>query len=151
MTKEENKAIEDLKDILKYWQTIVEIEDDVEREIEMNCYSEEMPFEQLKIALNLIEKLKKENEELKNKVVKRDKELIKLEEYANKNFERKDDVKAKYIPKDKIREKIENYQNEIECENSYLEQGIICEEEYKDRVKVYNSYIFILNKLLEEE
>lgn len=55
-----------------------------------------------------IEKLQKENEELKNKVVKRDKELIKLEEYANKNFERKDDVKAKYIPKDKIREILKN-------------------------------------------
>ena len=63
MTEEEKKAIEDLKDILKYWQTIVEIEDDVEREIEMNCYSEEMPFEQLKIALNIIEK---QAEEIKN-------------------------------------------------------------------------------------
>lgn len=87
----------------------------------------------------LIEKLQKENEEYK---------LLNANiEKANKIIEGKEE----YIPKDKIREKIETYQNEIECEKSYLEQGIICEEEYKDRTKVYNSYIFILNKLLEEE
>lgn len=45
-----------------------------------------------------------EIEELRNKVFKREKEIIELEEYANKNFIRKDDVKAKYIVKDKIKE-----------------------------------------------
>lgn len=181
MTEEEKKAIEDLKDILKYWQTIVEIEDDVERKIEMNCYSEEMPFEQLKIALNLIEKLKKEitngmereenlkdslmeiietlnlennvigqetilreiirlqteNEELKEKVFKRDKELIRLEEYANKNFERKDDVKAKYIPKDKIKEKLERLESQ--------------KENYKEQPLIYMLLKNQLKSLIEEE
>ena len=64
------------------------------------------------ISLDTIEKviqLQKENEELKEKVFKRNKELIRLEEYANKNFVRKDDVKAKYIPKDKIRNFIEKH------------------------------------------
>ena len=70
--------------------------------------------------LNLIEKLK-------NKVVKRDKELIKLEEYANKNFERKDDVKAKYIPKDKIGE-IRN-KNVGQYMNFYREIEELLEEE----------------------
>lgn len=76
----------------------------------------------IKTLVNLIEKLKKENEELKEKNFKRDKELIKLEEYANKNFERKDDVKAKYIPKDKIREKLEKLENQKE---NYKEQPLI--------------------------
>ena len=85
MTEEEKKAIEDLKDILKYWQTIVDIEDDVEREIEMSCYCEEMPFEQLKIALNLIEKLQKENRELKSNSIPKDK-IRKLEDMWNDNI-----------------------------------------------------------------
>lgn len=97
MTEEEKKAIEDLKDILKYWQTIVDIEDDVEREIEMNCYSEEMPFEQLKIALNLIEKLQKENL------------LLSAKENMSAYFE----FKRNYIPKDKIREKIKELEEYI--------------------------------------
>ena len=97
--------------------------------------------------INLIEKLQKEIEE-KTIIIMAGAEKVKQLE---KEFLTKQEVKENYIPKDKIREKIEDYKNEIECENSYLEQGIICEEEYKDRVKVYNSYIFILNKLLEEE
>lgn len=52
---------------------------------------------------------------------------------------------------EKIKEKIEEYENEIEIEKSYLEQGITCEEEYEARIKVFKGYIFILNKLLEEE
>ena len=103
------------------------------------------------VGAEKVKSLQKENEELKNKVVKRNNELIELEETSEKEFITKQEVKENFIPKDKIREKIEDYKNEIECEKSYLEQGIICEEEYKDRVKVYNSYIFILNKLLEEE
>lgn len=81
------------------------------------------------ISLDTIEKviqLQKENEELKEKIFKRDKELIKLEEYANKNFERKDDVKAKYIPKDKIR--------------------VILEDEIEDAEIIYH-----IKELLEEE
>ena len=97
--------------------------------------------------INLIEKLQKEIEE-KTTIIMAGAEKVKQLE---KEFITKQEIKENYIPKDKIEEKIEDYQNEIECEKSYLEQGIICEEEYKDRVKVYNSYIFILNKLLEEE
>ena len=90
--------------------------------------------------LNIIEKLQKENEELKNKVVKRDKELIKLEEYANKNFERKDDVKAKYIPKDKIREKMREYKKLYESGS---------EDEQTEHI--YYDFYIAYEELLEEE
>lgn len=59
MSEEEKKAIEGLKKILEYWQTIVDIKDPIEREIEMSMYSEEMPFYQIKQVLNLIEKQNK--------------------------------------------------------------------------------------------
>lgn len=133
MTEEEKKAIEDLKDILKYWQTIVEIEDDVEREIEMNCYSEEMPFEQLKIALNLIEKLQKENEEKDKKILGRKFYEVDLNELLKEN----------YIPKDKIREKIKA-----------LEEYIVkIEEETCGRCITIGEDMCIryLKELLEEE
>lgn len=61
-----------------------------------------------------IKKLKKENEELKNKVVKRDNEIIQLEESAEKEFLTKQEVKENYIPKDKIREKLEKIEKEKE-------------------------------------
>ena len=161
MTEEENKAIEKIKELEKLTR-----EESKERNLKetQKLYKEYADY--YLILLNLIEKLKKEieekttiifagaekvkslqkeNEELKNKVIKRDNDIIYLEETAEKEFITKKEVK------ENLREKIEYYQNEIGCEKSYLEQGIICEEEYKDRVKVYNSYIFILNKLLEEE
>ena len=124
MTEEEKKAIEIVKEI---WQ--------------FTDYSTDKIA--LKVVLDLIKKLQKENEELKNKVVKRDKELIRLEEYANKNFERKDDVKAKYIPKDKIREKIKE-----------LEEYIVkIEEETCGRCITIGEDMCIryLKELLEEE
>lgn len=62
MLLEEKKAIDRLNEILKEWQEIVNIEDKTEREIEMSLYMEDMPFEETKIALNLITKLQKENE-----------------------------------------------------------------------------------------
>ena len=63
--EEEKKAIERAKEILKEWQEIVDIEDIVEREIEMTLYAEDIPFNELKILVNLVEKLEKENKELK--------------------------------------------------------------------------------------
>ena len=104
MTEEENKAIEMLKDRQK---DLLEGSKSSFYSSDRELYKEHA--EAIDTILNLIEKLQKENEELKNKVVKRNKELIKLEEYANKNFERKDDVKAKYIPKDKIKELFKKY------------------------------------------
>ena len=63
MNEEEKKAIERLNEILREWQKIINIEDKTEREIEMSLYMEDMPFEEIKTALNLINKLQKENKE----------------------------------------------------------------------------------------
>ena len=156
MTEEEKKAIEDLKDILKYWQTIVDIEDDIEREIEMNCYSEEMPFKQLKIALNLIEKLQKEKIPTKfyacdpNKY----KECKKKHCYINGGEcdATIDETKVKYInledyiPKDKIREYIKEKEEEKEgVKNISLEEYAITSKELKE------SEICLLKCILEEK
>ena len=141
MTEGEKKAIEYLKE-----NSLVKLNENNE----IIAYGNAHKY----YIINLIEKLQKENElrrkdyiELHKIANDRRVEIMELEE----NSLTIKQVKENFIPKDKIREKIEEYRNEIECEKSYLEQGIICEEEYKDRVKVYNSYIFILNKLLEEE
>ena len=89
---------------------------------------------------------KKSYEELKEKVFKRDKELIRLEEYANKNFERKDDVKVRYIPKDKIREKLnqeyEEYTNLMKAQQSVETKNIWTYQ--------HNAIKGILEELLEE-
>lgn len=63
------------------------------------------------IIFNYVEKLQKENEELKNKVVKRDNEIIELEETAEKEFLTKQEVKENYIPKDKVRKLLEEYKD----------------------------------------
>ena len=97
MTEKENSAIERLNKILKEWQEIVNIEDKTEREIEMSLYMEEMPFEEIKTVLNIIEKLKKENKKLKDKnqdllkkLRNRVKEVKKLTKYSQykKEFSR---------------------------------------------------------------
>lgn len=125
MTEEEKRAIETLQYLCS---------DD--------CINKDI----IKTIVNLIEKLKKENKELKEKVFKRDKELIRLEEYANQNFERKDDVKAKYIPKEKIREYIKEKEEEKKgVKNISLEEYAITSKELKE------SEICLLKCLLEEE
>lgn len=79
MINEEKRAIFKLRECIDYDKKhrLVTIYDEEQIEFRNN----------IEFVLDLVEKLKKENEELKNKVVKRDKELIELEEYVNKNFE----------------------------------------------------------------
>ena len=69
MSEEEKEVIADLKEILKEWQKIVDIEDLEERDIEMSMYIEEMPFYQIKTLLNLVEKQQKEIEVFKRYTV----------------------------------------------------------------------------------
>ena len=66
LSEEEKKAIERANEILKEWQKIVDIEDDIERDIEMSMYSEEMPFHTMKILLNLIQNQDTEINKLNN-------------------------------------------------------------------------------------
>ena len=68
LNKEEKKAIERANEILKEWQKIVDIEDDVERDIEMSMYSEEMPFHTMKTLLNLVQKQESEINKLKEEL-----------------------------------------------------------------------------------
>ena len=67
LSEDEKKAIENLNEILKEWQKIVNIKDKTEREIEMSLYMEEMPFIEIKTVLNLVTKLQKEVEHQKEK------------------------------------------------------------------------------------
>ena len=90
----------------------------------------------IELVLDLVEKLQKENEELKNKVIKRDNDIIYLEETAEKEFLTKQEVKENYIPKDKIREV-----------KKYLEYYLIGNLKYEN---CQNEFKKIL-KLLEEE
>lgn len=98
-------------------------------------------------ALNLIEKLKKENEELKNKVIKRDNDIIYLEETAEKEFLTKQEVKDNYIPKYKIRELIEKLENEEKALRKDFEKHRVQLFELYKKVVLIEGY----KKLLEEE
>lgn len=73
----EDEIIERLNKILEQWQKIVNINDDIERDIEMNVYIEEMPFYEIKGLLNLYQKEKEKNKELEDKI------KAKIEYYKN--------------------------------------------------------------------
>lgn len=66
---------------------------------------------------HMIVELKQKIRKLKKQVVKRDNEIIELEESAEKEFLTKQEVKENYIPKAKIRELLEN-NYDISTENS---------------------------------
>lgn len=106
MSEGENKAIEYLKE-----NSLVRLNENNE----IVAYGNAHKY----YIINLIEKLKKENEELKNKVIKRDNELIDLEETAEKEFLTKQEVKENYIPKDKIRNKREQEEKLLKSEIAY--------------------------------
>lgn len=129
MTKEENEVIEFLKKHIN-----------------------ESPFifwgaDRLKTLLNYINKLQKENQELKNKVVKRDNEIIQLEESAEKEFLTKQEVNDNYIPKDKIRKIIEKLKNEEKALRKDFEKYGIQIFELHAKAVLIQGY----EKLLEEE
>lgn len=128
--EEEKKAIERSKEILKEWQEIVDIEDTVEREIEMTLYAEDMPFNELKILVNLVEQLEKENKELKNnnKIIEVNAlQVIETNKYLKENS----------IPKSVIRDKIKDLE-------SY--KGLVMYEKYN-----YESTILHLKEILGDE
>ena len=143
MSEEEKKAIESVKKILEYWQTIVDIEDPIERDIEMSMYFEDMPFHEMKILLNLIEKQQKRNNEL----IEINKEHQKLNGELRKEIKRQGNareieekyVEENYISKDKIREKIKKYDK------------IRLETKDSDLYDEMQDYIDLLIELLKEE
>lgn len=120
----------------------------------------DLPFREsdsLKVCLNLIEKLQKENEELrKNQKYKKDfnGEKIFCLEYDKETLrdmvlEKQEEIKelkSNSIPKDKIREYIKEKEEEKEgVKNISLEEYAITSKELKE------SEICLLKCLLEEE
>ena len=97
--------------------------------------------------INLIKKLQKENEELKNKVVIRDNDIIYLEETAEKEFITKQEVKENYIQKAKIKEKLEELENEEKALRKDFEKHRVQLFELYKKVVLIEGY----KKLLEEE
>ena len=87
---EEKEAIEIIK-------SIININKENERTTAMLCVSD------VDILLNLIEKLKKENEQLNNRDTSR---LSEIGELRTKNNHLENEIKYYCIPKDKIRELI---------------------------------------------
>lgn len=88
---------------------------------------------------HMIVELKQKIRKLKKQVVKRDNEIIELEESAEKEFLTKQEVKENYILKDKIREKIKDLQKD------YNNDVFIGYE------KITGEAIKKLKQLLEEE
>lgn len=119
MTEGENKAIEYLKE-----NSLVRLNENNE----IVAYGNAHKY----YIINFIEKLKKENEELKNKVAKRNNELIELDETSEKEFLTKQEVKENYIPKDKIREKLERLENQKENYKEHPLVYMLLKNQYKE-------------------
>lgn len=135
LIEEEKEAIKTLKEIVEEYQKIIEIEDPIERECEMSCYMEDMPFYQIKILLKLLDKQQKEIEDYKkfkkdivSKIMIWDEEelpdneaIIEMIDTLMREVSRLEDIEDKKVQveisfieekrdkywKDKIREKIE--------------------------------------------
>lgn len=105
MSEEEKEAIKTTKAILKEWQKIVDIEDPTEREIEMSCYIEEMPFFEMKTLLKII---KKQQNEMASMQMNYEAKIDKMEY----------EMGYDYISKDKMRDILLKFQNKY---SPYLE------------------------------
>lgn len=109
MTEEEKKAISIVENI-KFKKYKIYIAKEMKDEIRF--YQTEEERKAIDIVLNLIEKLQKENEELRQNYdiatteMEELKEQKKIDMYLIGDSISKEIVKRDYIPKDKIREKI---------------------------------------------
>lgn len=120
MNEEEKKVVEHLKKTSKD-RIIIPLDDEI------------------LIALSLIEKLQKENEELKNKIMKKELEIIGKEEYTKASMgeiiEQYYTANEDCVSKQKIKDKIE----ELEKKHVYQGNGYYC-----------SGAILVLQELLEE-
>jgi hypothetical protein len=117
VSEEEKEAIKNLEHIVKHWKP--DNENDELANIEYNS---------IKVAVNLIDKLQKENKELKEDNQKQ------WEERCRLTFKLDD-----YISKDKIREKIKELEEDLIENYGELGESLTTNE------------IKTLKKLLEEE
>lgn len=114
----EKEAIEKLNNILEEWQKILDIEDKVDREIEMSMYFEDMPFIEIQTVLqalkykdNRIDELEKAliDEDLKNKT-----KIEELEsELYNANCIIDDYIEERNRLKDRLKKDIKNNKSGI--------------------------------------
>lgn len=88
---------------------------------------------------NLIEKLQKENEELKNKIMEKELEIIGKEEYTKASM--REIIESKYIPKEKIKELIKRKKENIEGLHPASDCVLIDD---------FETQIDVLEQLLEE-
>lgn len=116
MNEEEKKAIEYLK-----------------RYSNMDLWYEQQHYEYIKIVIRLVEKLQKENEELKKSKITYEK--VRDIQEKNKNI-----VDNEYIPKQIIKDKIEKYKNMLKTCNKVKDI---------DRIKAINERILELEELIE--
>ena len=116
MNEEEKKAVEFIKDLIAW-------------DVGIDQYLDKEDCEKLEIILNLIEKLQKENEELKNKEVTARKinELL-VQRYSNS------------IPVQKVKDKIRHYQ---ELQDNYIKK-------YDEINEGLQAMINVLQELIEE-
>lgn len=124
MNEEEKKAVEFIRDLIAW---------DVRQDL---CPNKE-ECKNLEILLNLIEKTKKENEKLKDKL------LDTLEGQKVIKEETPQYIKENYIPVEKVKDKIEELKQEKK------KYGNCLIEMYED--ELVNRDIKILQELLESE
>lgn len=163
MNEEEKKAVEDSKDLIKVFNNHKD-KDFIDR-----LYYKNKPIEEnLKILLNLIEKLQKENEgqkclietqshneevyeKLVNRLQKENKELklynnsitSQLEQMTTEKFKNGWFHQSEFkglIPVQKVKDKIEEYKNMLKTCNKAKDI---------DRIKAINERILELQELLE--
>lgn len=151
MDEKEKKAINDFKRTVELYEA---------KPIDkISVEFDEFDYKIVKIVLNLIEKLQKENEEIriKNNAIKRESEayaehMIRLDnelnlekekskyEWIRQNCLPQELVNKLYIPIQKVKDKIEEYKNMLKTCNKVKDI---------DRIKAINERILELQELLE--
>ena len=144
MTEKENKAIKYLKNEIER----INKENNFKK-IPRDIVCLPLFIDYAETLFNLIENLQKENEELKNKVIKRDNDIIYLEETAEKEFITKQEVKENYISKDKIREKLK--QKQERAKKYYEKRGVFHNCNLCNNTCSWYKFCITYEELLEEE
>lgn len=120
MNEEEKKAIEFIKDLIAW-------------DVRQDLYPNKEECENLEIILNLVEKLQKENEELREsnkKLYEIGQEMCKQDKYTREN----------YISVQKVKDKIRHYQG---LQDNYIKK-------YDEINEGLQAMINVLQKLIEE-
>ena len=145
MNEEEKKAVEFIRDLITW-------------DVRQYLYPNKEECKNLEIILNLIDKLQKENEELKNKIMEKDLEIIGKEEYTKASMgeiiEQYYTANEDCITKQKIEKLIEELkQDDINMTRKYKEKKNITGELLgidKVRVRAYREKTREINEKLHK-